>query len=307
VVDRGALAVKVAAHASGGGSLDSADRLRALDSLHALSQLDPGDRLDGLVALAARENVDRAGVIAALLEVVESGEGTSRQRLAVGAALGKLGDPRLRRPDQADYWVEIDSDLGPIRVGKHLVTNAEFAAWVAAGGYRDTAAWTDEGRAWLAQMSDPWPSHSDDPAFADFTVPNQPVVGVTLHEALAYATASNATLPRSDERVRVVRGREKRPYPWGSPFGEGNANTREEVLGRPCAVGLYVRDRTPEGVTDLAGNAAEWMADDVGGQRLVHPGAWDQPSMAAWAKALALHAADARWAGLGFRLAREVA
>ena len=136
-------------------------------------------------------------------------------------------------------------------------------------------------------------------------VDNQPVVGVTWWEAEAYATAHGARLPRADERVWVTRGRERRPYPWGSPFGTGNANTREEVLGRPCAVGIYLRDRTPEGVCDLAGNAAEWTADHVGNDRLIHPGAWDQPSMAAWAKALAMESPDSRWAGIGFRLAKD--
>ncbi len=280
--------------------MDTAERLRALDSLPTEA------RLDGLVALAAGVSENEAKPVkAALLAVVESGEGDARRRLLVGEALGRLGDPRLRRPADADYWVTIESDLGNIVIGRHAVTNDEFASWAEHGGYQDRASWTEEGLAWLKATPDPWPNHAKDPAFTNFTVRNQPVVGVTLHEALAYASAHGARLARSDERVWVCRGKEKRPYPWGSPFGEGNANTREEVLGRPCAVGLYPKDRTPEGVTDLAGNVAEWMADDVGGQRLVHPGAWDQPSMAAWAKALALHSADARWAGLGFRLARD--
>lgn len=283
--------------------MDTAERLRALASLPTEA------RLDGLVALASEPRLatgeGRADVISALVGVVESGEGDPRRRLLVGEALGKLGDPRLRRPADPDYWIAIQSDLGGLLLGRHLVTNAEYAQWAGAGGYTDRSAWTEEGLAWLDATPDPWPVHAKDAASAPFTVANQPVVGVTLHEATAYATAHGARLPRSDERVWVCRGKEKRPYPWGSPFGEGNANTREEVLGRPCAVGLYVKDRTPDGVTDLAGNVAEWMADDVGGQRLVHPGAWDQPSMAAWAKALALHAADARWAGLGFRLARD--
>jgi formylglycine-generating enzyme required for sulfatase activity len=280
--------------------VDTAERLRALGSLPTEA------RLDGLVALAADvTGDDRKQVIGALLGVVESTDGDPRRRMLVGEALGRLGDPRLRRPADADYWVTVESDLGSIVIGRFPVTNAEYAQWVDAGGYSDRSAWTDDGLAWLAATTDPWPAHAKDPAFGSFTVPNQPVVGITLHEAMAYATAHGARLPRSDERVWVCRGKEKRPYPWGSPFGEGNANTREEVLGRPCAVGLYPRDRTPDGVCDLAGNVAEWMADDVGGQRLVHPGAWDQPSMAAWAKALALHAAEARWAGLGFRLARD--
>jgi formylglycine-generating enzyme required for sulfatase activity len=157
---------------------------------------------------------------------------------------------------------------------------------------------------------------------APFIVANQPVVGVTFYEAQAYATAHGARLARTDERVWVVRGEERRPYPWGAPFGEGQANTREEALNRPCAVGLFVGDRTPEGVSDLAGNVAEWTDDEEveyvdydsveDGQeppvrmfRVIHPGAWDQPSMASWAKAIALKAPESRWTALGFRLARD--
>lgn len=244
-------------------------------------------------------------LVDALVAMVRSGLGDGRARLEVGEVLGWLGDPRLRRPSDPDYWVVVPSEDGPVTIGKYLVTNTEYRAWVDAGGYADRAAWTDEGWAWLQGCPDPWSKSSQEESARPFVVPNQPVVAITFHEALAYATASGARLPRSDERMWVARGKERRPYPWGSPFGEGNANTREEVLGRPCAVGLYLRDATPEGVTDLAGNVAEWMADDLGDQRLVHPGAWDQPSMAAWVKAKELFAPEARFAGLGFRLAKD--
>ncbi|MEQ1501707.1 MAG: SUMF1/EgtB/PvdO family nonheme iron enzyme [Myxococcota bacterium] len=297
--------------------MDLAARLRTVE------QLSPADRLDALAALGrevladdsagAPANGSAADVIrplvAHLLDAIESGAGTGRQRLELGEVLGLLGDPRLRRPADEGYWVRISSDLGPIVIGRFPVTNAEYRAWVDSGAYRDRSAWTDDGWTWLdgakGDADGPWSIHAQDVASRPFVVPNQPVVGVTFWEAQAYAAAHGARLPRSDERVWACRGRERRPYPWGSPFGEGNANTREEVLGRPCAVGLYLRDRTPDGVADLAGNVAEWMADEVGDQRLIHPGAWDQPSMAAWAKALALYPPDARWAGLGFRLARD--
>ena len=277
------------------------------------------ERIQGLVALAGSKD---PAVVDAMVGIIASGEGSRRSRLALGEALGHLGDPRLRRPADADYWVTVDSDEGPIVIGKFPVTNAEYQAWVDAGGYRNRDAWTEEGWAWLHATPDPWPVNATADDAAPFVVPNQPVVGVTFHEAAAYARAHGARLVRTDERVWVVRGAERRPYPWGSPFGEGHANTREEVLNRPCAVGLYVGDQTPEGVCDLAGNVAEWTDDDelehvdyegvADGEeppmqlvRVIHPGAWDQPSMASWAKALALKAPDARWTGLGFRLAKD--
>lgn len=247
-----------------------------------------------------------ARLVKQIAAVLEAQAGSGKERMALGEILGTLGDPRILTPADAGYWVTVDAEDGDtVTIGRFPVTNAEFRAWADAGGYTDRAAWSDEGWEWLQDTPDPWPERAKAEGSEPFVVPNQPVVGVTWWEADAYARAHGARLAHADERVWVIRGRERRPYPWGSPFGEGNANTREEVLGRPCAVGIYLRDKTPEGVYDLAGNAAEWTADSIGADRLIHPGAWDQPSMAAWAKALAIESPDSRWAGIGFRLARD--
>lgn len=284
-----------------------------LDALAQASSLPPAERVSRVVEIGreflengangASADVARA-LIGQVATLLDEPAGTGRERLALGEILGKLGDPRIKRPADAGYWVSVPSDTGTVTIGRFPVTNAEYREWCGSGGYGDRAAWSEQGWAWLERTDDPWPERADAEGSEPFVIANQPVVGVTWWEAEAYANAHGARLPRADERVWVIRGRERRPYPWGSPFGTGNANTREEVLGRPCAVGIYLRDRTPEGVSDLAGNVAEWTADTVGGDRLIHPGAWDQPSMAAWAKALAIEAPDSRWAGIGFRLAR---
>lgn len=285
-----------------------------LDALDEAAQLEPAARATRLVEIG--QDLINGGANGATNEVASQltqhvsdllgdGAGTGRERMMLGEILAKLGDPRIKRPGDADYWVSVPAESGTVTIGRFPVTNVEFREWAENGGYDDRDAWSDEGWAWLQATPDPWPTRADAEGSEPFVVSNQPVVGVTWWEADAYARAHGARLPRADERVWVIRGRERRPYPWGSPFGTGNANTREEVLGRPCAVGIYVRDQTPEGVFDLAGNAAEWTADAVGNDRLIHPGAWDQPSMAAWAKALAIESPDSRWAGIGFRLAKD--
>lgn len=287
---------------------------KALDVRSAL-RLPPEERAPLLVqigrSLVEGENgvhdVERTALVRALVTLVEEGIGDPRGRVQVGEVLGLLGDPRLVTPVDEAYWVRVElTRLGSsIQIGRFPVTNAEYQRFVDQGGYDDESLWDDEGREWLRTVEDPWPVRARAASSRPFVVPNQPVVGVTWYEARAYARRHEARIPRFDERLWVTRGDEKRPYPWGSPFGTGNANTREEVLNRPCAVGLFVRDRTPQGVCDLAGNVAEWNLDGVGNQKWIHPGAWDQPSMAAWAKARFLEAPDSRWAGLGFRLARD--
>jgi formylglycine-generating enzyme required for sulfatase activity len=224
----------------------------------------------------------------------------------MGESLGRLGDPRLRRPSDPDYWAQLKNEESQgLQVGRHAVTVEEFRAWAESGGPEVDAHWSEEGLEWRDAQKG-WSELARDPAVAHLLVPNQPVVGVTWFEAEAYARANEARLLSGAEHRMVMRGPDKRPYPWGSPFGEGNANTREESLGRPCAIGLYRSDVTPDGVWDLAGNGAEWLADVLGPNRSLHPGSWARPSMASWAKALDTAPPDTRSADLGFRLARDL-
>lgn len=254
--------------------------------------------------IASIEHGQRADLTACIVDLIETGSGIGKERVVLGELLGRLGDPRLRNPDDSAYWTQVKAKEGVSNVGRYMVTNREFSAFVQAGAYENRDIWCDAGWAWVQSEEGTWLDRVQGNENSPYLVPNQPVVGVTWFEASAYARMHGARLARFDERMWTVRGVEKRPYPWGSPFGEGNANTQEEVLGRPCAVGLYTGDKTPEGVFDLAGNVAEWCGDGADGEFWVHPGAWDQPSMAAWAKARILERPDARNAGLGFRLTK---
>ena len=70
--------------------------------------------------------------------------------LSVPATTVRLG----KRSDDETYgWDnEYGTDevaLPSFRAGRRLVSNAEFLEFIAAGGYRDDALWTDEGRGWL--------------------------------------------------------------------------------------------------------------------------------------------------------------
>ena len=276
-----------------------------------LSELESAPTMDGMAwadlgrramgAPAAEVEAVRAALVARL----EGIEGAARARLELGEALGHLGDPRLCGPGDAAYWVDVTLDDGAtLQVGRFHVTNAEMRQFVASGAYADEAHWSDGGLLWRDEATD-WATLASPAEAAPFTVPNQPVVGASWWEAEAYAKAHGARLLSLAEHRGLVRGTEKRPYPWGSPFREGYAHTREEALGRPAAVGLYRMDRTPEGLFDLAGNVATWLGDEVGAQRIIHPGSWARPSMASWAKALDMVDAGTRSADLGFRLVRE--
>jgi hypothetical protein len=240
----------------------------------------------------------------ALVAVITSGIGQCSERVVLGEILGFLGDPRLTKPNNGHYWVGISETEFSISVGRFPVSHNEYQEFVDSGEYYNNEWWTPDGVAWRDSGVRTW-GYLAKKVNSALVVANQPVVGTTWFEAAAYAKFAGGRLPTVQERLFIVRGEEKRVYPWGEPFGSNNANTSEEVVQRPCAIGLFRSDCTPNGVWDLAGNAGEWLADDVSGQHPLHPGSWKQTSMASWAKASQLEAPNYRADDLGFRLVKD--
>jgi ergothioneine biosynthesis protein EgtB len=99
--------------------------------------------------------------------------------------------------------------LEPFMLASRLVTNAEFAAFVEAGGYRDAALWLSEGWDWVCanRLAQPlyW-ERDGDGVWQEFTLHgmqplpgNAPVTHVSYFEADAYARWAGARLPTEAE------------------------------------------------------------------------------------------------------------
>ena len=272
--------------------------------LQAILQRPIGEKITSLAALVEHESPTDAAITAAV-SILEQDQGEPKNRLLLAEALGYAGDPRLSSPSQQEYWTRVQLEDYELDVGRFLVTTQEWLVFLDSGEYKNNAHWSVQGIAWRDAERRTWRDLAASPEAAPLIVPNQPVVGVSWFEAEAYANAHQARLMDFSERVQVVRGQEKRPYPWGAPFRHGHANTKEEALARPCPVGMFVHDKTPEGVCDLAGNVAEWTNDMDQGKRVIHPGSWSHDSMASWAKASNWISAAARLDNLGFRVVRD--
>ncbi|MBK7677740.1 MAG: SUMF1/EgtB/PvdO family nonheme iron enzyme [Candidatus Accumulibacter sp.] len=237
------------------------------------------------------------------------------RRLAIGDGLAEIGDPRQgvgldsRGLPEID-WVGIPGgefiyqdgerrSLASFRMARYPVTNAQFQAFVDAGGYGNAkrGPWqkvravgqTDE---WWQDLKRPEPQPSRWPQA------NRPRTNIDWYEAVAYCRWLSAQLghevrlPTEEEWERAARGVEGREYPWGKAYESGRANidetfgnTGQWYLEQPTAVGVYPHGASSEGVLDLSGNVWEWclnkydrpdqiQADTSGDTRVLRGGSW---------------------------------
>ena len=127
-------------------------------------------------------------------------------------------------------------------IDKYEVTNEQFNKFVEQTGYRMGRCLND----------------------SRFNRANQPVVGVTWDDAVAYAAWAGKRLPTEAEWEKAARGADRRLWPWGNKFDKAKCNVWESGaagLRETKPVGSFADGKSPYGCYDMAGNAWEWCAD----------------------------------------------
>ena len=101
--------------------------------------------------------------------------------------------------------------LRPFALARGLVTNADWAAFVADGGYGDARLWLADGWAWVKREGIAAPLHWRDDG-AEMTLcgvrarrPLAPVTHLSFYEADAFATWADARLPTEFEWEAAAR------------------------------------------------------------------------------------------------------
>ncbi len=245
---------------------------------------------------------------------------TAESHLAAREAGGGAKDPPSALPpasDAATHWIEIaggntrigsndpegfasDGEgparsimLSPYRISATTVTNAQFAAFIEATGYRTEAEQAGESFVFYLQIAPdrratlhrvvseiPWwiiaPGASwqcpHGPGSSWRQLPDHPVVQVSWNDAMAYCRWRGTSLPAEAQWEHAARGSPTAlRYPWGDelePQGERRCNiwqgsfSNAPLAGwQPGTVPAHAFSSNGLGLYNTSGNVWEWCAD----------------------------------------------
>ena len=206
--------------------------------------------------------------------------------------------------------------VGDCELAERLVTNSEYQAFIADGGYRRPELWLSEG--WDLREAQGWQAPlywiERDGGWSQFTLegaralePDEPVTHVSYYEADACARWSGARLPTEAEWETVAAGREPvgnflesarlHPAPPGAAAGGQFFGDAWEWTASSYAP--YPGFRTPEGAV------GEYNGKFMVNQYVLRGGSCATPATHVRASYRNFFPAAARWQFSGIRLARD--
>jgi len=232
------------------------------------------------------------------------------QMVRIPAGWFRMGDDSGRDDERPAHRVWVDE----FELAATQVTNAEYARFLEAGR---------EAKGPHGGIQPPL--HWEDPLFNH---PQQPVVAVSWHDAVAYcawlsrATGHRYRLPTEAEWERAARGGVAgAAYPWGDAPPESLPDYATRWRTGPERVALYAPNAY--GLCDLCDNVHEWCADWYdpryyahspdrnpqgpadGVRRASRGGSWRHHIKVSRCAARSSIPPDFKYADYGFRIARS--
>ncbi|OYW44234.1 MAG: hypothetical protein B7Z08_00855 [Sphingomonadales bacterium 32-68-7] len=200
--------------------------------------------------------------------------------------------------------------LEPFALADRLVTNAEWEAFIADGGYRTASLWLSDGWAWLQQKGIAAPLYWRDSEHFTHSGwqardPNAPVCHISYYEADAFASWAGARLPTEFEWEAIGQGYDPAegnqldssapPLPRGSTglFGDCWQFTRSAYLPYPR-------------FQPAAGAVGEYNGKFMAGQWVLKGASCATPRGHSRASYRNFFYPQQRWQFTGLRLARDL-
>ncbi|WP_421687358.1 formylglycine-generating enzyme family protein [Tritonibacter scottomollicae] len=235
---------------------------------------------------------------AAALAVPAADEPTQselRQRLIdIPGGFFEMGARKSSFPDDHDS-PRRKTFVSPFRIAATTVSNAEFARFVEATGYRTVAeqeGWSyvfhlllsndraslqsPPGLPWWRKIDGAYWAAPEGPQSSIEERQDHPAIHIAWYDAFAYCQWSGLRLPTEAEWERAARGgRERLKFPWGNALTldgrfamntwQGdfpNGNTEEDGYLGTAPVRSF--DANGYGLFNMTGNVWEWVADRFG-------------------------------------------
>ena len=174
-------------------------------------------------------------------------------------------EPSLVRIPEGWFWMGSDSGQGGQDNERPVHRVWVDAFFLAACQVRNS----EYGEFLLAMETAPPPFWHD----PNLNRPDQPVVGVSWHEASSYCqwlssgSGRRFRLPTEAEWERAARGGvDNRLYPWGDAFPQSLPDYEKRWRNGPEPVAQYAAN--PFGLYDICENVHEWCSRLVSGRLL---------------------------------------
>jgi formylglycine-generating enzyme required for sulfatase activity len=238
------------------------------------------------------------------------------------AAVNRQGITEAETRLRQQAWFDHEPDqtrreLTAFCLGRNLVTQAEYQAFVLATGYHPPGITPENYEAqgfrvhpYEATQPYTWQGHHYPQAKAQ-----HPVVLISQQDALAYAAWKSRQdgvtyrLPTAEEWEKAARGTDGQYFPWGNPWQDDATNWQGSEHQGTSAVGAYPLSRSIYGIEDMAGNVFEFTATvferDQQRRTVMKGCAWDD--LPGFCRAAYQHSrpVSSRHILFGFRLARS--
>lgn len=220
------------------------------------------------------------GTPAAGFAPARTGHPARTEPMGSGSVLVPGGEFLLGADPLAEPWA-LDNESGQhvvdvpaFRIGRHPVTNAAWARFVADEGYRERRWWTAQGWAhrgeaaltapmgWAGDGAGGWTRRRF--GVVEAVPDGEPVQHVGFHEAQAYAAWAGARLPTEVEWEKACAwdpglGRRRR-WPWGDAPPTPERATLSGTAMRPSPVGSHPTGASAYGVEQMVGDVWEWTS-----------------------------------------------